>query len=151
MYTKLCAEESDTLALAAKLANCIEMGAVIYLVGDLGAGKTTFSRGFLRGMGYTEKVKSPTYTLVEPYEIGGRHIFHFDLYRVKDAEELEYIGVHDYFTNDAICLIEWPEQGFPLLPAPDLTCYIAMAGNNREVRIETHSVLGEKILQKLAL
>lgn len=148
-HTKRCATESDTHALAANLANAIQAGAIIYLDGQLGAGKTTFTRGFLRGMGYTDKVKSPTYTLVEPYDIGGRKVYHFDLYRLNDAEELEHIGIRDYFEADALCLIEWPEKGFPLLPSPDLTCKISMNVNERDFSIEAHTPLGESIIKQL--
>ena len=149
IYKKICPTEADTLALAANLAKSIQAGAVIFLEGQLGAGKTTFVRGFLRGLNYTDKVKSPTYTLVEPYEAAGRQIFHFDLYRIKHAQELEYIGIHDYFVPDAVCLIEWPEKGFPLLPSPDLTCKMAIIDDHRDVSIEANTPLGEKILNYL--
>src|ERR1700733_14455647 len=91
--------ESDLLTFAGELAETITAGAIIYLSGPLGAGKTTFTRGFLRGLGFQEKVKSPTYAVVEPYDIAGRKVFHFDFYRLKDAKELEYIGIQDYFAE----------------------------------------------------
>lgn len=141
--------ESDMLIFAAQMARAMEEGVIIFLHGPLGAGKTTFTRGFLRGRGYEGKVKSPTYTLVEPYEMEGHHIFHFDFYRLYDPNELQYIGIEEYFSSSSICLIEWPEKGFPLLPEPDLVCYFAFAGQGREIRIEAHSLRGEEILTKL--
>ena len=151
IYHEICKSEAETLALAALLANIMPERAIIYLEGQLGAGKTTFTRGFLRGLQYEDKVKSPTYTLVEPYESAGKTIFHFDFYRLKSAEELEYMGIWDYLKQDAICLIEWPEKGFPLLPSPDLTCKISIIGrdNHRDVSIEAQSALGEKVLTQL--
>lgn len=139
----------DTLAFAMNLAEVIDDGAIIFLYGPLGAGKTTFSRGFLRGLGFTEKVKSPTYTIVEAYDINGRLVYHFDFYRLQDAKELEQIGIHDYFAHDSICLIEWPEKGFPLLPTPDVVCNIKFGEEGREILIEAHTPRGAKLLGKL--
>lgn len=132
-----------------QLTKAIDEGAVIFLYGLLGAGKTTFVRGFLRGLGYQEKVKSPTYTLVESYEVAGRSVFHFDFYRLTDPEELQYIGIKEYFFSSAICLIEWPEKGLSLLPTPDLACYIEFAGEGRQIRLEACSVRGKTILGRL--
>lgn len=146
---KTFAIESDMLSFASALAKGTKENAIIYLFGPLGAGKTTFTRGFLRGLGFTGKVKSPTYAVVEPYDIQGRKIFHFDFYRIKDAKELEFIGIEDYFSEPAICLIEWPEKGFPMLPDPDLACYIAFAEGGREVCLKAHSALGLTILDQL--
>jgi tRNA threonylcarbamoyladenosine biosynthesis protein TsaE len=143
--------EEDMLTFAGKLSHTVKPGTVIYLLGQLGAGKTTFTRGFLRGLGYEQKVKSPTYTLVEPYTIGNLNIFHFDLYRVKTPKELEYIGIHDYFSPDAICLIEWPEQGFSLLPRADITCHIKFADKSaREIHLQAHTSVGEACLNKVS-
>lgn len=111
-------------------------GCVIFLKGELGAGKTTFARGFLRAMGYQGKVKSPTFTLIEPYEINERSIYHFDLYRVHNPEELFVRGVQDYFKKDAVCLIEWPEKGERSLPKPDMTCLFSVKDSGREMRLD---------------
>ncbi len=143
------ASENDMLAFAAKLAHATHNGAVIFLYGPLGAGKTTLTRGFLRALGYQDKVKSPTYTLVEPYELSDKSVYHFDLYRLRDASELEHIGIKEYFRSDSICLIEWPEKGFPLLPAPDLACYIEMKGEGRDIRLESKTKHGEEILANI--
>lgn len=143
MYsTPLCKEldsEQAMLAFAGQLAKSIPSGMVIYLHGELGAGKTTFTRGFLHGLGYQGKVKSPTYTLVEPYEIDQRAVYHFDLYRLNEPEEMLAIGVEEYLTPQAIVLMEWAEKGYPLLPAPDLDCYIETIANGRLVRLEAKS------------
>ena len=108
-------------------------GGLVTLHGDLGAGKTTLVRGLLRSLGYTGTVKSPTYTLVEPYQVNGRDIFHFDLYRLADPDELEYMGIRDYLRADALCLVEWPEKAGHLLPPPDLCIYIEHDGFARRV------------------
>jgi len=149
MITQFFSNEPELLAFAARLANVIENGAIIFLYGSLGAGKTTFTRGFLRALNYHGKVKSPTYTLVESYELAGRKIFHFDFYRLNNAKELEHVGIQEYFSETSICLIEWPEKGEPLLPKPDLSCYISIKDQGRELRVEAYSERGERILKRL--
>ena len=114
-----------------------------------GAGKTTLTRGFLQGLGFSGKVKSPTYSLVEPYHINQRNVFHFDFYRIENSDELEHIGLDDYFKQQAVCLIEWPEKGAPLLPTPDLACYITFMGAGRSLRLEAYSPAGQHILTSL--
>lgn len=139
--------EEAMLELAASIASRCLPGTIIYLHGDLGAGKTTFVRGFLRGLGYWQVVKSPTYTLVEPYQLDNVSLFHFDLYRLKDPAELEWMGIQDYFTPLVICLIEWPEQGAGWLPEADLSCYIDFADTGRDVKFVALSEKGKRILQ----
>lgn len=146
--TAFLPDEAATLEFAGKLARVVGDTAIIYLHGQLGAGKTTFSRGFMRGLGHAGVVKSPTYTLVEPYQFEGFSLFHFDLYRVNDPHELEFIGIRDYFIPHAICLIEWPEYGSEFLPAPDLSCYLEPYQEGREIKLIANSAIGEVVLQK---
>jgi len=144
------ANEAETLALGKAIALlCPQQHFVIHLEGELGAGKTTFSRGFLQALGHKGNVKSPTYALVEPYNISGRSIFHFDLYRVSDPEELDYLGLEDYFTDTSLCLIEWPQQGQGILPPPDLNIQFNYQNDARTVQLSAISVAAKKILNKL--
>lgn len=122
--------------LGAYLAGqCHQENKVIFLHGNLGAGKTTLVRGMLAAFGHTGSVKSPTFTLVEDYALPNRQIFHFDLYRLSDPEELEYIGIRDYLQPGAICLFEWPEKAQKYLPIPHITCYIDILKSGRNVTI----------------
>lgn len=147
------ADEAATLALGAALAQAPnkdkDTNFIIYLIGDLGAGKTTLVRGFLRALAYQGPVKSPTYTLIEPYSIAGRSYLHCDLYRLADAEELEYLGLRDELDQGAVLLVEWPERGKGLLPLADLTLNLAYAEDGRRCLLHADSPLGCSIIALL--
>lgn len=146
---KIITDEASMLALGAELASVCGDGLVFFLYGQLGAGKTTFARGFLRGLGYVGKVKSPTYTLVEPYELINKNVYHFDFYRVRDPAELEFMGIRDYLTSRSICLIEWPEYGEGILPVADVSCYIDIQNSQREIKLVAHTPIGTTMLERL--
>lgn len=129
-------DAAATLALGAAVAIRCRPGTTLFLEGELGAGKTTFARGFLTALGHPGSVKSPTYTLVESYQTPSGPVFHFDLYRLSDPEELEAMGIRDYFDGSAICLVEWPERAAALLGQPDLRIRLEPAGNGRDVTLE---------------
>lgn len=140
------ADEQATVAAGQRLGRQLGDGAVVWLEGDLGAGKTTLSRGILQGCGHRGTVKSPTYTLVEPYELPDLNVFHFDLYRLHDPEELEFMGFRDYLQPSALLLIEWPERGDDWVPAPDLKLTLTTRGQGRELRLQACSTRGESLL-----
>lgn len=132
--------EADALQLAACFAKFSPPNAIVYLLGDLGTGKTTFSRGFIQAAGHHGKVKSPTYTLVESYLLPECTIHHMDLYRLAAAEELEYLGIHE-LTASGICLIEWPQRGEGVIPLPDLTLNLRYEGQGRRILAESHNLM----------
>lgn len=145
-------------ALAGAIDGAVEGAAqeprdplVIFLEGGLGAGKTCLARAILRGLGHGGRVPSPTYTLVEPYELPGRRVLHLDLYRLSDPGELDYLGLGDDLTDSTVLLVEWPEQGAGRLPDPDLVVALSHAGDGREARIGARSPAGRSLLARLAL
>ncbi|MGB0846469.1 MAG: tRNA (adenosine(37)-N6)-threonylcarbamoyltransferase complex ATPase subunit type 1 TsaE [Thiolinea sp.] len=129
------AGEEKMLAFGAALARWLPGQGVITLEGDLGAGKTTLVRGLLTELGHTGVVKSPTYTLVEPYHLNGRDIYHFDLYRLGAPDELEYMGFRDYFNENSLCLLEWPEKGGDFVPLPDVSLRISIINEARNIAV----------------
>jgi tRNA threonylcarbamoyladenosine biosynthesis protein TsaE len=149
MLTLLAADPEAQERVGRELALVTPAQAIIYLHGDLGAGKTTLARGFLKGLGYEGAVKSPTYTLLEPYELGERAVYHFDLYRLADPGELEYLGLRDLLQSEAVLLFEWPEQGKGELPPADLALFIEMQGEGRRLRLQPGSERGRGIIQRL--
>ncbi|MCH1932053.1 tRNA (adenosine(37)-N6)-threonylcarbamoyltransferase complex ATPase subunit type 1 TsaE [Shewanella sp. A25] len=138
--------EDETIAVGQKLARHIQAPLTLYLTGDLGAGKTTLSRGLVQGLGHKGAVKSPTYTLVEPYELNGVEVYHFDLYRLNDPEELEFMGIRDYFNPNSLCIVEWPDKGHGLLPDADLHLHLSYVAPGREIKLEALSEAGKKLL-----
>ncbi len=147
----LLENDVQTRQAGARLATCLQelqQGAVVYLQGDLGAGKTTFSQGLIASLGHSGPVKSPTYTLVEPYEISGRKVLHFDLYRLGDPEELEFLGVRDYFQSENICLIEWPIKGEGYLAKPDIVVELQAVPGGRQMTLAGVSAFGNKVLAR---
>jgi len=144
---RLLADEAATEALGAHLAHCAQPGLTLYLEGDLGAGKTTLVRGFLRALGHTGAVKSPTYTIVEPYQLARFTLYHFDLYRLGDPEELEFIGIRDYQERRALSIVEWPERGAGILPPPDLTIRLSHHGDRRRALLLAGEPAGEAWLR----
>ena len=134
-------------------AACQVRGTVygtIYLQGSLGAGKTTLCRGVMRGLGYEGVVKSPTYTLVEPYEMEQMSVYHLDLYRLSDPEELDFLGIRDYFDTPSLCLVEWPERGRTCLPAADIVLSVEYLSEARIVTVTPQTEHGQTICQTIS-
>ncbi len=147
--SRFLATEADTLALGAELAQALAPGMVIYLVGDLGAGKTTLARGVLRGLGYMDKVKSPTYTLVEVYKLSRLYLYHFDFYRFIDPRELDEAGFKEHFNADSVCLVEWPEKAAEHVPAADVKIAMRVDGNGRHIEIFADTEAGKHCIERL--
>lgn len=148
-FSAFLADEAATLALGEKLAQALEPGLLVSLSGELGSGKTTLARGILRGLGYQGKVKSPTYTLVELYKLSRLDLYHFDLYRFNDPQELLDAGFRDNFGGGNICLVEWPERAAGLLPQADLEITMAAEGAGRRLSIKAQTESGRHCLKKL--
>ncbi|NII52996.1 tRNA (adenosine(37)-N6)-threonylcarbamoyltransferase complex ATPase subunit type 1 TsaE [Luteibacter sp. SG786] len=142
-------DEAATITLGQQLASLLQGGLVVYLHGDLGAGKTTFARAFLRALGVGERVKSPTYSLIEGYDLEGRRAFHLDLYRIADPGELEWLGLDSLAEPGAIVLVEWPERGTGALPPVDLEIRFRHDGSGRIVSFEPRSSAGQHLINQL--
>ncbi|HEX6003529.1 MAG TPA: tRNA (adenosine(37)-N6)-threonylcarbamoyltransferase complex ATPase subunit type 1 TsaE [Burkholderiales bacterium] len=141
--------DTDTLALGAALAGALEPGTVIYLSGDLGAGKTTLARGLIRGLGYTGKVRSPTYTLVELYRFSKLYLYHFDFYRFGDPREWADAGFREYVRPDSICIVEWPENAAGRLPEADVRIALTVEGDGRRAEINANTEAGRRCIARL--
>lgn len=142
-------DEAATLALGAALASCLRPGTIIYLYGDLGAGKTTLVRGLLRKLGFSGRVKSPTYTLMEPYEVAGMTLLHYDLYRMQDPREWLDAGFRDDFTGTNACIVEWPDKAAGLLPRADIEIRLHIEGEGRQVQLTGLTPCGRETLRRL--
>lgn len=145
----MLADENATLALAGRLAAQLQPGMVIYLHGDLGAGKTCLVRGVLNALGYTGRVKSPTYTLLEPYHAAGLDLRHFDLYRLQDEHEWEAAGFRDEFDGHAIFFVEWPEKARSFIPPADVGIYLEILPQGRCAVMKGNTVMGRACLKQL--
>lgn len=147
------ASATDTEAFGARVASALRPGMVVTLSGELGAGKTTLVRGMLRSLGWRGPVKSPTYTLVEHYVLSRLYFYHFDFYRLDNADEWETAGFADYFGDESVCVVEWPERVGSHLPSPDLAIDIAYAGSSsdagRNLSCIAHSLAGERCLSAI--
>jgi tRNA threonylcarbamoyladenosine biosynthesis protein TsaE len=144
-------DEQATLRLGERLAAGIGPGRVLHLRGDLGSGKTTLARGLLRALGYTGRIKSPTYTLVELYSFSSLNLYHFDLYRFKDRTEWLNSGFREYFSADSACIVEWPERAGDLLSRPDLEVRLQFDGLGRRALLEAQSAAGSSWLSQVSL
>jgi len=136
--------------LAARFAACVQVPAVIYLRGDLGAGKTTFARAYIHALGFTGYVKSPSYGLLETYAAGGQNVLHLDLYRIEDPEELEYLALRDLFDDQSVLLVEWPDRGGYYLPKPDLVLDFGENNETRFICCHALSERGRKLSEKVS-
>lgn len=147
--TRFLHDEAATLALGAALAPCLEKGVVVHLHGDLGAGKTTLVRGCLRGLGFHEKVKSPSYTLLELYELSKLDLYHFDFYRFKTPTEWAASGFREYFDSANVCMVEWPEKVGGHLPQPDFDVWLRIEGEGRTIDLDAKTPRGMRCLARL--
>jgi tRNA threonylcarbamoyladenosine biosynthesis protein TsaE len=138
-----------TAGLGEALSGGAGPGRVLHLRGDLGTGKTTLVRGLLRALGHAGRVKSPTYTLVEPYTLSSLHLYHFDFYRLKNREEWASTGFREYFNAQSMCVIEWPERAGGLLPPPDLEVHLNFDGESRRATLQPHGEAGKAWLSSL--
>ncbi len=144
------ADEAQMIEFGRQLGRAARPDATIFLQGNLGMGKTTLCRGVVQSFGHAGVVKSPTYTLVEPYDFGEELVYHFDLYRLADPEELEYLGIRDYFSAPSLRLIEWPDKGEGVLPPADLELTISLDGTGRRISVKPYNNKGQIIADTLA-
>ena len=142
--------ENEMMQFGRCLADAMGGRGCVHISGELGAGKTTLCRGMLRAMGHIGAVKSPTFTLVEPYQVPGALVYHFDLYRLSDPNELDYIGIEEYFGEGKLCLIEWPERGQGILPDPDLWKRLSVSGDGRKALVSAATAVGVGLQARLA-
>lgn len=149
VFEQFLSDESATTAFGARLADCCDSTLTLHLCGQLGTGKTTLVRGFLRAKGHAGSVKSPTYTLIEPYSTPQGLFAHLDLYRLSDPEELEWIGIRDLFDGQTTCLIEWPEQGSGVLPPADVVLRLAIKDEGRTIQLKSGSARGNQVIDCL--
>ena len=149
-FTQFLPDEAATVAAGAKIGRALNTGCVVFLVGELGAGKTTFTRGALRALGHAGSVKSPTYTLCEPYDLADEaQLCHLDLYRLSNPEELEFLGIRDYVASGAILFIEWPSKGEGWLPAPDIQVALQAKDTGRQLEISALTADGQDLLSRM--
>lgn len=151
VVTALLPDDAATQALGAALARVLQPGLSIWLCGDLGAGKTTLTRGLLRELGFGGRVKSPTYTLVELYPFSSFNLYHFDLYRFVDPDEWAEAGFREYFSDTSLCLVEWPEKGGDLLPSPDIRIHLEIPESGRSAHVQGLSETGRQCVARLSL
>lgn len=141
--------EAEQDAFGRRLANCLKSPCIVYLDGDLGTGKTTLVRGVLRGLGHRGSVRSPTYTLLEPYDLGALRLFHLDLYRLGDPEELEFLGLRDLLDADSVLFVEWPQRGAGVLPPADLEIRLDYSASGRVLELMPRTPAAEALLAAL--
>jgi tRNA threonylcarbamoyladenosine biosynthesis protein TsaE len=149
-WSRFLPDEAATLTCGAWLARGVVAGLKIYLHGDLGSGKTTLIRGVLRGLGHVGKVKSPTFTLLELYEVSSLYLYHFDFYRFTDSGEWEDAGFRDYFDAKSVCMVEWPEKVGDLLPSPDVEIRLCVEGNGRRITVSARTEAGSQCLDRVS-
>jgi len=147
--TRFLPSEAETLAFGSALAAAVEPGLVVFLSGELGAGKTTLARGLLRGLGHAGRVKSPSFALVEPYTFSRLYLYHFDFYRFTDPRELGDAGFREYFNPESVCLVEWPENAAGWLPVADLRITLHVQGTGRQLGIDADTEAGRRCLKRM--
>jgi len=149
VLTRVLPTEAATAALGTAIAPTLLAGMIIYVRGQLGAGKTTLVRGILTALGVKDRIKSPTYTLVEPYSVSSLYLYHFDFYRLRHPDEWVDAGFRDYFSSGAVCLVEWPDKAGAQLSAADMTIDLATAGDARKATLSADTEAGINCLRRL--